>query len=312
MCRYFRIMLSAWLCGFVFAPAFAQQDTIRGIVLSSIDSTRLPGATVLWKNSSSGVRADQQGQFSIIRSTSSQIELIISSVGYAKDTVETKQYKSGEVIRIALVPDARSESVIVEESGLQSITKAEIKTEKISSRQLRESACCSLAESFERSPSVEVSYADAATGAKVIQLLGLKGMYTQTLQEAIPGLKGLALPYGMDLIPGAFLESISISKGAASVMNGYEGVAGLINIEMLKPIMSPRFFVNAYINQMQRYELNLASAFEPVKGLHAMLMVHGSTFNQEMDGNKDGYIDMPLFDKMNATFRMEYMLTRHK
>jgi outer membrane receptor for ferrienterochelin and colicins len=307
MCRYLRIMLSAWLCGFVFAPAFAQQDTIRGIVLSSIDSTRLPGATVLWKNSSSGVRADQQGQFSIIRSTSSQIELIISSVGYAKDTVETKQYRSGEVIRIALVPDARSESVIVEESGLQSITKAEIKTEKISSRQLHESACCSLAESFERSPSVEVSYADAATGAKVIQLLGLKGMYTQTLQEAIPGLKGLALPYGMDLIPGAFLESISISKGAASVMNGYEGVAGLINIEMLKPIMSPRFFVNAYINQMQRYELNLASAFEPVKGLHAMLMVHGSTFNQEMDGNNDGYIDMPLFDKMNATFRMEYM-----
>ena len=131
MCRYLKIMLSAWLCGFVFAPAFAQQDTIRGIVLSSIDSTRLPGAAVLWKNSSSGVRADQQGQFAIIRSNASQIELIISSVGYAKDTIEIKQYQSGQVIRITLVPDARSESVIVEESGLQSITKAEIKTEKM-------------------------------------------------------------------------------------------------------------------------------------------------------------------------------------
>ncbi len=300
-------MLFAWLCVFVFAPAYSKQDTIRGIVFSSIDSTRLPGATIMWKNSNSGVRADQQGQFTIIKSNESQHELIVSSVGYAKDTIHVDSVSIGELLRISLIPDARSQSVIVEETGLQSITKAEIKTEKISSRQLRESACCSLAESFERSPSVEVSYADAATGAKVIQLLGLKGMYTQTLQEAIPGLKGLALPYGMDLIPGAFLESISISKGAASVMNGYEGVAGLINIEMLKPIMSPRLFVNAYLNQMQRYELNVASAFEPIQGLHAMVMLHGSTFNQEMDGNSDGYIDMPLFNKMNATFRMEYL-----
>ena len=143
--------------------------------------------------------------------------------------------------------------------------------------------------------------------SKVIQLLGLKGMYTQQLLEAVPGMKGLALPYGMDLIPGAFLESISISKGAASVMNGYEGVAGLINIEMLKPIMSPRLFVNAYANQMNRYELNIASAIEPINGLYAMIMLHGSTFNHEMDGNHDGYIDMPLFDKLNGTFRMEYM-----
>ena len=307
MHRHIAIMLSVWFCGFALSPLCAQQDTIRGIVVSSIDSARVPGALIMWKNSTVGVRADQLGQFSIIRSNPTQTELILSSVGFAKDTLLINQYSITEMLRITLVPDARAQSVIVEETGLQSITKAEIKTEKISSRQLRESACCSLAESFERSPSVEVSYSDAATGAKVIQLLGLKGMYTQTLQEAIPGLKGLSLPYGMDLIPGAFLESISISKGAASVMNGYEGVAGLINIEMLKPIMSPRLFVNAYINQMQRYELNLASAFEPVNGLYAMIMVHGSTFNQEMDGNNDGYIDMPLFEKMNATFRMEYM-----
>jgi outer membrane receptor for ferrienterochelin and colicin len=307
MYSHLKLMLCAWPLCFVFSSAFAENDTIRGIVYSSIDTARVPGATIMWKNSTIGVRADQQGEFTIIRTNDAQTSLIISSVGFAKDTIDIVHDHSGIPLRIELIPDARSQSVIVEETGLQSITKAEIKTEKISSRQLRESACCSLAESFERSPSVEVSYADAATGAKVIQLLGLKGMYTQTLQEAIPGLKGLALPYGMDLIPGAFLESISISKGAASVMNGYEGVAGLINIEMLKPIMSPRFFLNAYLNQMQRYELNLASAFEPMQGLHAMLMIHGSTFNQELDGNGDGFIDMPLFDKMNATFRMEYM-----
>ena len=300
-----RIMLLACLNFLCVVPGLSQIDTIRGIVHSSIDSARLPGATIMWKNANTGVRADQQGQFVIIRSSESQKALIVSSVGYAKDTLEINQ--DDLPLHIFLNPDARSQSVIVEEKSLQSISKADIKTEKISSKKLRESACCSLAESFERSPSVEVSYADAATGAKVIQLLGLKGMYTQQMIEAVPAMKGLALPYGMDLIPGAFLESISISKGAASVMNGYEGVAGLINIEMLKPIMSPRLFVNAYVNQMERYELNIASAIEPVQGLHAMIMLHGSTFNHEMDGNDDGYIDMPLFDKLNGTFRMEYM-----
>ncbi|NBO69126.1 MAG: TonB-dependent receptor [Bacteroidetes bacterium] len=305
MNRFIKLMLCACLLSFIVPSMYSQQDTIRGIVSSAIDNARLPGATIMWKNSNSGVRADQQGQFIITRTSPLQTDIIISSVGYAKDTIAID--RTGKQLIILLQPDARSQTVVVEETGLQSISKAEIKTEKISSRQLRESACCSLAESFERSPSVEVSYADAATGAKVIQLLGLKGMYTQQLLEAVPGMKGLALPYGMDLIPGAFLESISISKGAASVMNGYEGVAGLINIEMLKPIMSPRLFVNAYANQMNRYELNIASAIEPINGLYAMIMLHGSTFNHEMDGNHDGYIDMPLFDKLNGTFRMEYM-----
>lgn len=306
MLRCIKFTMLIWLCCIAFVPTYSQNDTIRGIVISALDSAALPGATVLLQNLNIGVRADQQGRFAIRKPNNDQLRLIVSSVGYAKDTIDIPT-NSNELIRIVLNPDIKSNAVIVEETGLQNITKAEIKTEKISSRQLRESACCSLAESFERSPSVEVSYADAATGAKVIQLLGLKGMYTQQLLEAVPGMKGLALPYGMDLIPGAFLESISISKGAASVMNGYEGVAGLINIEMLKPIMSPRLFINAYVNQMERYELNIASAMEPIRGLHTMVMLHGSTFNHEMDGNNDGYIDMPLFNKLNGTIRAEYM-----
>ncbi|MGA1414090.1 MAG: carboxypeptidase-like regulatory domain-containing protein, partial [Candidatus Kapaibacteriota bacterium] len=220
MYRLIYFMLYACLCLFLVSSIYSQTDTIRGIVSSSIDDARLPGAVIMWKNSTMGVRADQQGRFLIVRNSKTQDQLIVSSVGFAKDTIAIEN--STLPLIITLKPDARSQSVIVEASGLQSISKAEIKTEKISSRQLRESACCSLAESFERSPSVEVSYSDAATGAKVIQLLGLKGMYTQQLLEAVPGMKGLALPYGMDLIPGAFLESISISKGAASVMNGYE------------------------------------------------------------------------------------------
>ena len=45
----------------------------------------------------------------------------------------------------------------------------------ITQQELFRAACCNLGESFSTNPSVDVSYADAATGAKQIKLLGLSG-----------------------------------------------------------------------------------------------------------------------------------------
>ena len=56
-------------------------------------------------------------------------------------------------------------------------------TELIGSGQLLRAACCNLGESFTASPSVDVNYADAATGARQIKLLGLSGTYVQMLTE---------------------------------------------------------------------------------------------------------------------------------
>ena len=50
-------------------------------------------------------------------------------------------------------------------------------------------------------PSVDVSYSDAATGAKQIKLLGLSGTYVQMLTEHVPNLRGAALPYSLGYVP---------------------------------------------------------------------------------------------------------------
>lgn len=49
--------------------------------------------------------------------------------------------------------------------------------EHIGTDKLFRAACCNLGESFSSNPSVDVSYSDAATGAKQIKLLGLSGKY---------------------------------------------------------------------------------------------------------------------------------------
>ena len=87
-----------------------------------------------------------------------------------------------------------------------------ILTVNITGAELRKAACCNLSESFETNASVDVNYADAATGAKQIQLLGLAGNYTQILTENIPAMYGLASAYGLNYIPGPWMESIQVQK----------------------------------------------------------------------------------------------------
>lgn len=95
----------------------------------------------------------------------------------------------------------------------------DLRTEIINSAGLMKMACCNLAESFENSAAVTVGYADAATGARQIRLLGLSGIYTQMLDESRPILHGLAAPFGLSYIPGPWLESIQIAKGSPSVVS---------------------------------------------------------------------------------------------
>jgi outer membrane cobalamin receptor len=300
----FYYLLSALiLCA---VPAFsAISDSVHGHIMEKDPSTRLEmpvsGARIYWMGSNRGTLSSKDGSFSLARHMADKA-LIISMPGYKKDTVSGLS----EHIHVVLRPDGPLQDIVVEDNAIMPITRATLRTEKIGSAKLEESACCSLAESFERSPSVEVSYSDAATGARQIQLLGLRGVYTQQLSEAVPSMRGLAQPYGMDYVPGAFLESISISKGAASVINGYEGLAGQINIEYLKSEKIPAFFLNLYANQMQRYEVNMASGFTIAPGWQAGIMAHGRSFQHHVDGNQDGYMDMPLFKQANIAFRLHH------
>ena len=107
-------------------------------------------------------------------------------------------------------------------------------TDLIGQGQLIRAACCNLGESFTTNPSVDVSYSDAATGARQIKLLGLSGTYVQMLTENIPNLRGAALPYSLGYVPGPWMQSIQVSKGASSVKNGYESTTGQINIIVVR------------------------------------------------------------------------------
>lgn len=172
--------------------------------------------------------------------------------------------------------------------------------ERITSAGLAKMACCTVAESFENSASVSVGYSDAVTGTRQIKLLGLTGAYTQLLDESRPFLRGQASPYALSWVPGQWLKGISISKGTSSVTAGHEAIAGQINMDFRKPTDDEKLFVNLYLDDRLRPELNVASALplKPDKSLSTILLLHGAfdTDGREdgaMDRDGDGFRDMP-------------------
>lgn len=182
-----------------------------------------------------------------------------------------------------------------------------VNTEIITGTELFRAACCNLGESFTTNPSVDVSYNDAATGARQIKLLGLAGTYVQMLTENIPNFRGSALPYGLGFIPGPWIQSIQVSKGASSVKNGYESISGQINIEIKKPQAPQEVMANAYTDLNGKVEVNANANQWITKKLSTGLLVHGEKSLTDHDSNHDGFMDMPRVDQVAAMNRWAYV-----
>ncbi len=176
--------------------------------------------------------------------------------------------------------------------------------ELISSADLQKDACCNLSESFMRTPAVDAQYSDGVSGAKEIRMLGLAGNYLQIMYENVPGIRGINSVYGLEYLPGPWMSSIQINKGAGSVVNGYEAITGQMNIELKKPQSAEKFFANIYMNQDARVEANTHFSFKlKEKPWYTMGLIHAASNWLRMDLNHDGFMDNPLYKRVTAMNR---------
>jgi outer membrane receptor for ferrienterochelin and colicins len=196
--------------------------------------------------------------------------------------------------------------VIKDKKGLLKSFKITTNTTTVTSKELLKAACCNLAESFETNPSIDVNFSDALTGTKQIKMLGLTSPYLMITEENIPSVRGASQAYGLSFTPGTWVESIQITKGAGSVVNGYESISGQINTELLKPINYIPFFLNIYGSTDSRFELNTHFNTKFSDKWASSLFVHGNTRILKNDMNDDGFLDNPLAKQINVLNRWQY------
>lgn len=283
------------------------QDDISGVIMeTSQNNKKIPlfGANVYWLNSTVGTTTNFDGEFTIPYNKTDK-RLIVSYVGFKTDTLTISSPKT---VRHVLIATGNLEEVTIT-SRKQATAKSYLNatnTFTVSSKELLKAACCNLSESFETNPSIDVNFADAVTGTRQIKMLGLTSPYLLIATENIPSIRGASQAFGLSFIPGSWVESIQITKGAGSVVTGYESIAGQINAELVKPSTDHKLFVNLYGASNERLELNTHFNTKVSDKWDTGIYLHGNTHNEKHDVNDDGFLDMPIYNQVNVMNRWQY------
>lgn len=274
--------------------AFSQ---IKGKVTDKETKEGIPGVFIRDISGAHGTVSTPDGNFEI--KTSENIKtLLFSMPGYNTDTVSITENQN---IAVQLQKNTEIEGVIVNSNlGASFISETTIDYRNtITADGLTKLPCCNLSESFENTASVDVTFSDAVSGTKQIKMLGLAGVYSQILRENIPAAHGLFANYGLSHFPGPWLESVQLSKGSATVKNGYESITGQINLEYKKPENTDKLFINLFSNSEGRYESNITASHIFNENLSTMILFHGSKTNKIIDANNDNFADGPLGYQIN-------------
>lgn len=296
----------------LFSGLVFSQENISGMIMEANAKNEhipLAGANVYWLNTTVGTVTDIDGMFTLGYKPEYQ-KLIVSYVGYRTDTLTITN--PSKRVQHWLQPTSSLNEVTVT-SRKQTTTKSYLKAQNVftvSSDELLKAACCNLSESFETNPSIDVNFADAISGTRQIKMLGLTSPYILIATENIPSIRGASQAYGLSFIPGTWVESIQITKGAGSVVNGFESIAGQINTELVKPSTDDKLFVNLYGASSERLELNTHINTKVSDRWHTGLYIHGNTQNRMHDVNDDDFLDMPLFNQINLMNRWQYVDTQ--
>lgn len=176
----------------------------------------------------------------------------------------------------------------------------------IDKKELLKAACCNLSESFETNATVDVSFSNAVTGTKQLKMLGLDQKYTSLTKELLPEIRGLASAYGLNFIPGRWIESIQLTKGGSTVTNGYESITGQINTELLKNAKTPETSLNLFSDFNGRAEANITSVSPINEKWSQTFLLHGNGTFGNTDMNNDGFLDRPKGTQINAAYLLNY------
>ena len=265
----------------------------------------LEGASVYWKDSSIGVISDKNGNYSIPFSENSNI-LVVKMLGFKEYSLIINDVKTYD---FKLIEESNELNEVIVSKRKNTIQKSYFKTQNIvnvSSDELLKAACCNVSESFETNPSIDVSYSNAITGVKQVRMLGLESPYLLITEENIPMVRGASQVYGLSFIPGPWVESMQITKGTGSVVNGFESISGQINIELKKPVNEAPLFINVFRSGMGRNEFNFHLNKKLNPKLNTIFFVHADNNTSIHDDNSDGFLDHPTFKGFNFFNRYQY------
>ncbi len=272
-----------------------QSQTVSGRVFGFTGSAKdtLAGAVIKVIASKNGTITDEKGYFTITLSPNEPQFIAVSYFGFKPDTIDIKDKEYVEVI---LVNDFSTSEIKVSDSKHTFIENSGAKTEVLTGAEFRKAACCDLTGCFGNNSSIDVAVTDIITDSRELKVLGLEGKYTQVLLDNQPLVSGVKTKYEVSSIPGTLINSIKISKGTNSVIQGYESIGGMVNVLLMDYENSDRLLLNGYINHGMEKQIN-ANYAGSLKNLNTFSSFHTVQKSNRIDKNGDGFLDNPLITR---------------
>lgn len=290
------------MCYFSINILLAQKNTVTGYVTNELEE-RLPYTTIQWQSNKIATVSDSLGNFEI-QAQAVADTLIVSYVGFETQKIPVEPHE--KMLWIELRGAKSLEHIVIKSNrGDNFVSTLENRhVEQVTSCELRKAPCCNLSGSFETNNSVDVNYGNAVTGATEIQMLGLRGTYTQMTMHKKPNFYGLAYPFALEYYPGTFLNGIAISKGASSVEQGAQSLTGQINIDIVKPSEDKALFVNLYQNTLNTFETNIHINKKLSNTWSVGTYLHYDNMQKQFDHDHDGFMNMPQKRQYNGMIKL--------
>jgi outer membrane receptor for ferrienterochelin and colicin len=162
-----------------------------------------------------------------------------------------------------------------------------------------------LAGCFETQTTVQPQTTNVITNSKELRILGLSGVYNQVLIDGFPMIQGLSYTYGISGIPGTLVDNIYVSKGANSVLQGFESISGQINVETKEPDKTDKLLLNLYMNNFAEKHLNANYAFKKNKWSN-LSSFHTVQPANKIDRDKDNFLDLPQLTRYMVSNKWKY------
>ncbi|MGB1204308.1 MAG: TonB-dependent receptor [Chitinophagales bacterium] len=295
MIKYFLFIL--YLCPTVL---FAQQ--ITGTITNA-DNEFLIGANIYWQGTTTGTITNENGFFELEKTAETPQNLIISFVGYVSDTLLIEN--QNEITSQLLTTEELDAVVITGQEAGMAILATPIKTEVITEVELQKAACCDLAGCFSTQITVQPQTTNVITNSKELRILGLSGVYNQVLLDGLPQIQGLSYTYGVSSVPGTLVDNIYVSKGANSVLQGYESISGQINVLTKNGDNDDRLLFNLYANSFAETQANVNYAMSK-NNWSNLTAFHTAQPATKMDKDDDTFLDMPKLTRYMLSNKIEY------
>ena len=292
---------------FCFLSTYSQ-DKVKGKVFFEDSGISYPigGSSIYWQGTQSGTISNDNGEFEIQKIESTN-NLVISYIGFKTQII---LIENDQFYNVVLVYDNENElddvTVTKRRNAVQRSYILPQNVVRISEQELLNAACCNLSESFETNPAIDVNHSDAITGTKQINMLGLKSPYILITEENVPMVRGASQTYGLGFTPGPWIESIQVTKGMGSVVNGFESIVGQINTELKKPLTDIPLLLNLFNSNNGRVELNTQVKSSVSEKISTSFFAHYNKRDQSNDKNSDGFLDKPLQSQINLINRWQY------